>query len=64
VSEYYGITVCSYCVYKVRVGKQGEWEIIDIDLVREKDILLVSHGICPECADEMRLKLKELKRKK
>ena len=43
----------------------GRWFFISgIDFERERDLVSISHSICPECAEEMMLKLKELKRKK
>lgn len=55
--ERYLITVCAICVYRIR-DKDGNWVFIDIDLTNEKDTLLVSHGYCPECAEEVRQEIK------
>lgn len=44
------ITICSSCNKKVKIGN-GHWFLLEEHISKYTDALL-SHGICPECAEK------------
>lgn len=51
------LTVCSYC-HKVRVS-QDVWEQMD-QFVTDHSLALITHGMCPDCYDEMQANISRM----
>lgn len=56
------ISVCCICTYNVQTS-DGKWVVLDVDLKLFPDVIMVSHGICPDCIEEYTKKsMEEMKR--